>query len=174
MEYKLSQFIKYENEDAYYVGKEMEIRGINTIMKRNGIEPDSGDAVTKEELKAVMFDLNNKDIVSSENSIKKILYPHQQEAVEQILESDIGTIILPTGAGKTFIQAATNAIDMIRRKSFAIYTIRVPRIILSYQILTECYGLEKKCIIESKYFLVQTCSNVDEESLLEMKSDSLK
>jgi hypothetical protein len=72
MEYKLSQFIKYENEDAYYVGKEMEIRGINTIMKQNGIEPDSGDAVTKEELKVVMFDLNNKDIVSSENSIKAI------------------------------------------------------------------------------------------------------
>jgi superfamily II DNA or RNA helicase len=171
MEYKLSHFFKYENEDAYYVGKEMEIRGINTIMKRNGIEPDSGDAVTKEELKVVMFDLNNKDIVSSENGIKKILYPHQQEAVEQILESDIGTIILPTGAGKTFIQAATNAIDMIRRKSFAIYTIRVPRIILSYQILTECYGFQNKFHIESKYLLVHSGSKVDEESLLELKSD---
>jgi superfamily II DNA or RNA helicase len=173
MEYKLSHFFKYENEDAYYVGKEMEIRGINTIMKRNGIEPDSGDAITKEELKVVMFDLNNKDIVSSENGIKKILYPHQQEAVEQILESDIGTIILPTGAGKTFIQAATNAIDMIRRKSFAIYTIRVPRIILSYQILTECYGFQNKFDIESKYLLVHSGSKVDEESLLELKSDKV-
>ena len=171
MEYKLSHFFKYKNEDAYYVGKEMEIRGINTIMKTNGIEPDSGDAVTKEELKVVMFDLNNKDIVSSENSIKKILYPHQQEAIDQILENDKGTIILPTGAGKTYIQAATNAIDMIRKKSFGIYITRVPRIILSYQILTECYGFQNKFDIESKYLLVHSGSKVDEESLLELKSD---
>jgi superfamily II DNA or RNA helicase len=173
MEYKLSHFFKYENEDAYYVGKEMEIRGINTIMKTNGIEPDSGDAVTKEELKLIMHNLNNKDMVKSESNIKKILYPHQQEAVVQILENDKGTIILPTGSGKTFIQAATNAIDMIRRKSFGIYTIRVPRIILSYQILTECYGFANKFHIESKYLLVHSGSKVDEESLLELKSDKV-
>jgi superfamily II DNA or RNA helicase len=171
MKYKLSHFLKYENEDAYYVGKEMKIRGITTIMKENGIEPDSGDTITKEELKLVMHNLNNKDMVKSESSIKKILYPHQQEAVVQILKNDKGTIILPTGSGKTFIQAATNAIDMIRRKSFGIYTIRVPRIILSYQILTECYGFQNKFDIESKYLLVHSGSKVDDESLLELKSD---
>ena len=58
MQYKLSHFFKYENEDAYYVGKEMEIRGINTIMKTNGIQPDSGDAVTKEELQIIIEKLN--------------------------------------------------------------------------------------------------------------------
>jgi superfamily II DNA or RNA helicase len=173
MKYKLSHFLKYENEDAYYVGKEMKIRGITTIMKENGIEPDSGDTITKEELKLVMHNLNNKDIVKSESSIKKILYPHQQEAVVQILENDKGTIILPTGSGKTFIQAATNAINMIRSKSFGIYTIRVPRIILSYQILTECYGFQNKFDIESKYLLVHSGSKVDEESLLELKSDKV-
>jgi len=122
---------------------------------------------------AVKIDLNNKDIVSSESSIKKILYPHQQEAVDQILQNDKGTIILPTGAGKTFIQVATNAIDMVRTQSFRIYTIRVPRIILSYQILTECYSFQNKFDIESKYLLVHSGSNVDEESLLELKSDKV-
>lgn len=71
MEYKLSHFFKYENEDAYYVGKEMEIRGINTIMKRNGIEPDSGDAVTKEELQIIIEKLNKGKVKSSMYKLPK-------------------------------------------------------------------------------------------------------
>ena len=71
MEYKLSHFFKYENEDAYYVGKEMEIRGINTIMKTNGIEPDSGDAVTKEELQIIIEKLNKGKVKSSMYKLPK-------------------------------------------------------------------------------------------------------
>jgi len=71
MEHKLSQFVKYENEDAYYVGKEMEIRGINNIMKVNGIEPDSGDAVTKEELQIIIEKLNKRKSKSSMYKLPK-------------------------------------------------------------------------------------------------------
>lgn len=71
MEYKLSHFFKYENEDAYYVGKEVGIRGITTIMKTNGIEPDSGDAVTKEELQIVIEKLNKGKVKSSMYKLPK-------------------------------------------------------------------------------------------------------
>jgi hypothetical protein len=110
MEHKLSQFIKYENEDAYYVGKEMGIKEINTIMKKNGIEPDSGDAISLEELKVVIKTLNKGKKTKKRTPQQELLYSMIIDGVDfntiknkkQVKLAFIKMVenIFETGAGK--------------------------------------------------------------------------
>ena len=45
--------------------------------------------------------------------MNSLLYPHQSEPMEDIMNSDRGKIIYPTGTGKTYMQAATISLDIL-------------------------------------------------------------
>ena len=74
------------------------------------------------------------------SNLKKILYQYQEEIIKLLENFNKGIIVLPTGTGKTFIQAAYLT-SMIRKNNgkFGIYVINAPRILLSYQLLKEVY-----------------------------------
>lgn len=46
---------------------------------------------------------------------------------------------MPTGTGKTFVQAGIIAEDIISNPGFRVYVINAPRIMLSYQLLEEVF-----------------------------------
>jgi hypothetical protein len=110
------------------------------------------------------------------NEIFKILYPHQQKAISSILSEDRGKIILPTGTGKTFIQAATIAMNIFENpmdnswpySCTNVHIVQVPRILLSYQILNEVYFFLNKFGISAKYLVVHSGTAVDEGKLLDI------
>ena len=68
------------------------------------------------------------------------LYPYQKDAVSKAISNDKGIICLPTGCGKTYIQAAIVADDIIKNGNFQMYVVNAPRIILTYQLLKEIYS----------------------------------
>jgi superfamily II DNA or RNA helicase len=109
-----------------------------------------------------------------------ILYDHQKSALNSIMLENRGKIILPTGTGKTFIQAATIAMNILENPMnnnwphtcTNVHIVQVPRILLSYQILNEVYGfLNNKQFsfgIPAKYLVVHSGTSVDEGKLLDL------
>lgn len=96
-----------------------------------------------------------QDIISS-------LYDYQQEALQCCLDNKKGKVILPTGTGKTRIQAALIAIDILKNPNkFKMYVINAPRIMLSYQLLREVYSFLLKFGVESRYMCVHSGGVVD-------------
>ena len=81
-----------------------------------------------------------------------MLDDHNAESVVAALTSDVkfngrlgGQTFKPTGTGKTLIQAAIIALDiMLNPKKNGIYILHVPRIILSYQQLKALYKFNQK------------------------------
>ena len=120
-------------------------------------------------------------MTTQEQQITEILYPHQYLALQAIMEEKRGKIILPTGTGKTFIQAAVIAMNILQNpvdKSFPyscthVHIVQVPRILLSYQILNEVYFFLNKFNISAKYLVVHSGTKVDEGKLLELHSSDL-
>lgn len=118
-------------------------------------------------------------MINVQRQILDILYDHQRDALLEIMKYNMGKIIYPTGTGKTFIQAATIAMniieDVVNPKGDRVHIIQVPRILLSYQILNEVYGFlnlkdEKRDInigIPAKYLVVHSGTGVDEGILIE-------
>ena len=95
------------------------------------------------------------------DKIEKILYNYQKDVVEIVLKNDKGVIVMPTGTGKTFVQAAILAKTIIENKNkFGIYVINAPRIMLSYQLMKEVYKFltsnEFGLNIEARYFGVHS------------------
>lgn len=110
-----------------------------------------------------------------EQNIWDDLYEHQKIALKSIMVNDIGTIIFPTATGKTFIQAATIAMNILQNPMNTqwpytctnVHIVHVPRILLSYQILNEIYGFLNKVNVSAKYLVVHSGTKVDEGTLLE-------
>lgn len=99
-------------------------------------------------------------------SILSNLYDYQKEAVESTLKSKKGIIVLPTGTGKTYCQAAIIANDILNhRNSFRIYVVNAPRILLTYQLLKEVYSVLVNSGIDARYHLVHSGTAVDESEL---------
>ena len=66
------------------------------------------------------------------------LYDYQNEAIIATDNNKKGIVCMPTGSGKTFVQAAVIARDILKnRDKFGIYVINAPRIMLSYQLLKD-------------------------------------
>lgn len=111
-----------------------------------------------------------------EKQIFNILYDHQSSALEAILKEKRGKIILPTGTGKTFIQAAVIAMNILQNpmeKTWPhsctdVHIVQVPRILLSYQILNEVYGFLNKFGISAKFLVVHSGTAIDEGKLLDL------
>lgn len=97
------------------------------------------------------------------NSI--VLRPHQNEAVQEILSmisvGKSGRITLPTGTGKTWIQAETIA-ERIKAgdKIFAVFS---PRILLSFQLLKEVSFYLQSIGVDAEYLNVNSGNFPEEE-----------
>ena len=73
--------------------------------------------------------MKEKDILSK-------LYDYQLKAVEATDKNEKGIVCMPTGTGKTFVQASVIAKEILEKGGeFGVYVINAPRIMLSYQLL---------------------------------------
>jgi superfamily II DNA or RNA helicase len=69
----------------------------------------------------------------------KKLRTYQEEAVDKAFLSNKGIVCLPTGSGKTAIQASIILKDMTENPGFRTYLVLAPKIVLSYQLLKEYF-----------------------------------
>jgi len=101
------------------------------------------------------------------------LYDYQQEAFETTELNKKGKVILPTGTGKTRIQAAIIAIDILRNPDkFRMYSINAPRIMLSYQLLREVYSFLVRFGVEARYMCVHSGGATDIQELEEIRKNA--
>lgn len=98
------------------------------------------------------------------------LYDYQLEALESTKYNKKGILCLPTGTGKTMIQANILSDDILsHRGTFRMYVVNVPRIILSYQILKEYYNHMASLGIECRYHFVHSGSSIDISELKDIR-----
>lgn len=111
------------------------------------------------------------------DKIDKILYNYQKNVVKIVLKNNTGIVVMPTGTGKTFVQAAILAKEIIdNNNKFGVYVINAPRIMLSYQLLKEVYkflisndfGLN----IDARYMCVHSGTGIDIEDFEKIRQDT--
>lgn len=93
------------------------------------------------------------------------LYDYQIDCLNSLSKEKKGKVCLPTGTGKTLIQASLIADDIVQNKGFRIYVINAPRIMLSYQLLREVYKFLVGKNIEARYMGVHSGSLDDIKEL---------
>jgi hypothetical protein len=98
-------------------------------------------------------------------NIVESLYDYQQDAYSALLSSKKGKVIMPTGTGKTRVEAAIIAVDILKSKRFKMYSINAPRIMLSYQLLREVYSLLMQFGVEARYMCVHSGGATDIKEL---------
>ena len=99
-------------------------------------------------------------------------YDYQIEAFEKVQENDKGIVIMPTGTGKTYVQAGIIANDIIENPGFRMYVVNAPRIMLSYQLLEEVFKFNLENNIDAMYMAVHS-GRVGEMDKLIKKQDEL-
>lgn len=105
------------------------------------------------------------------NKIIDNLYDYQKEVVEICKLNNQGIIVLPTGTGKTYIEASIVADDILNHPNqFRIYVINAPRIILSFQLFNEFYKVLCSTGIDSRYMFVHSGGTTDESELELMRT----
>lgn len=101
------------------------------------------------------------------------LYDYQNDAITATDNNKKGIVCMPTGSGKTFVQAAVIARDILKnRDKFGIYVINAPRIMLSYQLLKEVYSFLVSEGIEARYMSVHSGGTTDLEDLEKIRIDA--
>jgi superfamily II DNA or RNA helicase len=110
--------------------------------------------------------MKEKDILSK-------LYDYQLAAVSATDKNDKGIVCMPTGTGKTFVQASVIAKEILKNKGkFGIYVINAPRIMLSYQLLKEVYTFLMYAGIDARYMSVHSGGSNDTEDLEKIRIDT--
>ena len=110
--------------------------------------------------------MKEKDILSK-------LYDFQLKAVEATDNDKKGIVCMPTGTGKTFVQASVMAKEILKKKGkFGIYVINAPRIMLSYQLLKEVYTFLMYGGIDARYMSVHSGGANDLEDLEKIRIDA--
>ena len=101
------------------------------------------------------------------------LYDYQSKAVEATDTNKKGIVCMPTGTGKTFVQAAVITKDILKKKGkFGVYVINAPRIMLSYQLLKEVYSFMTYSGIDARYMSVHSGGLNDIEDLEKIRIDA--
>ncbi len=98
------------------------------------------------------------------------LYDYQQEAVGSTKGTDKGTVVLPTGTGKTFCQAAIIAGDILERQTSEVYVVNSPRILLSFQLLKEVYSFLVKSGTDARYMFVHSGGSIGANEMEEIRT----
>ena len=101
------------------------------------------------------------------------LYDYQQDALMATEKNKKGIICMPTGTGKTRIQAALLALSIIKSKGkHKIYVINAPRIMLSYQLLKEVYTFLTMAGIDARYMSVHSGGSADMQDLEKIRQEA--
>jgi superfamily II DNA or RNA helicase len=108
----------------------------------------------------------------SKNILDK-LYDYQLDAVTATDKNDKGIVCMPTGTGKTFVQASVITKEIQKNKGkFGIYVINAPRIMLSYQLLKEVYSFLMYAGIDARYMSVHSGGSNDMQDLENIRIDA--
>jgi hypothetical protein len=91
-------------------------------------------------------------------------YNHQLEVLQVLKNNTKGKIILPTGTGKTLVQALDLANRISEKNEFGIYVVVAPRIMLSYQLLSENKKIMYPRGIDARYLCIHS-GGVSEDSV---------
>lgn len=98
------------------------------------------------------------------------LYNYQVDALRATELETKGIVVLPTSTGKTMVQSAIIAKDIVMNSNqFRMYVINAPRIILTYQLLKEVYTFLTKRGIEARYHFTHSGSAIDERDLEDIR-----
>ena len=97
------------------------------------------------------------------------LYNYQVDAVNTTDLHKKGIFVLPTGTGKTMIQAAILEKFIGLSDKFGIGVVNGPRIILTYQLLKEIYTYMVNKGIECRYHFVHSGSALDVSDLEQLR-----
>ncbi len=89
-------------------------------------------------------------------SVLSKFYDYQLDAFAKIQASDKGQVLMPTGTGKTFVQAGVIAHDIQSNDGFRLYVVNAPRIMLSFQLMREVQGFLLSNDLEAKYLAVHS------------------
>ena len=110
--------------------------------------------------------------MKAKNILEK-LYDYQLKAVEATDKNKKGIVCMPTGTGKTFVQASVIAKEILKTKGkFGVYVINAPRIMLSYQLLKEVYTFLTQAGIDARYMSVHSGGTNDMEDLEKIRVDA--
>jgi superfamily II DNA or RNA helicase len=108
-----------------------------------------------------------------QKDILEKLYDYQLDAVKATDKNDKGIVCMPTGTGKTFVQASIIAKEILKKGGkFGIYVINSPRIMLSYQLLKEVYSFLMYAGIDARYMSVHSGGQNDLEDLERIRIDA--
>ena len=106
-------------------------------------------------------------------NILEKLYDYQLKAVDATDKNKKGIVCMPTGTGKTFVQAAVISKEILKNKGkFGVYVINAPRIMLSYQLLKEVYSFLMYAGIDARYMSVHSGGSVDLQDLEAIRNDA--
>ena len=98
-------------------------------------------------------------------------YDYQLEAFWEVQNHDKGIVCLPTGTGKTFVQAGVIANDIVENPGFRMYVINAPRILLSYQLMREVQKYLINNNIEARYMAVHSGRMDDSVEILKLQQE---
>lgn len=90
---------------------------------------------------------------------------HQNEALAAIKQNTKGVIHLPTGTGKTVIQAMAIADAIQNAKNPGVYVVLAPRIVLANQLMAELFTMLDDQKIEAQYLIVHSGSPEDLDAI---------
>lgn len=83
-------------------------------------------------------------------------YDYQEEAFNVCQLNKKGIVVMPTGTGKTFVQAGIIADDIKKNPGFRMYVVNAPRIMLSYQLLEEVFKFNINNGVDARYMAVHS------------------
>lgn len=111
--------------------------------------------------------------MSKSKNILQSLYDYQLDAIKQTELNKKGIVCMPTGTGKTFVEAALIANDIQKRgRKFGVYVINAPRIMLSYQLLKEVYSFLMYAGIDARYMSVHSGGQADIVEMEAIRTDA--
>ena len=103
------------------------------------------------------------------------LYNYQVDALRSTEQEKKGIVVLPTSTGKTYVQSAIIAKDILMNGGqFRMYVINAPRIILTYQLLKDVYKFLVGLGIEARYHFTHSGSAIDERDLEDIRIKALE
>lgn len=98
-------------------------------------------------------------------------YDYQLEAFEAVSAASKGIVCMPTGTGKTFVQAGIVADDIVKNPGFRVYVVNAPRIMLSFQLMREVQKFLLNNGIDARYLAVHSGSVQDSEEILAIQQE---